>query len=70
MTKDNIAKYMRELKGRMDVPQELLEDIGACETKGEAKRIVKAYRQKQDAPLVEEEITIKKVKAVGKAKKR
>lgn len=61
-----IAKYIRELKGRMEVPQELMNDIEKASTKGEAKRMVKAYLQQKDAPVKEPE---KKVKSGGKAKK-
>lgn len=61
-----IAKYIRELKGRMAVPQELMNDIEKASTKGEAKRTVKAYLQQKDAPVKEPE---KKVKSGGKSKK-
>lgn len=56
---ETIAKYIRELKERMEIPQDLLKEIQEAPTKGEAKRRVKAYLQQKE----------KKVEPVGKAKK-
>jgi len=55
-----IAKYIKELKERMEIPQDLLKEIQGSPTKGEAKRRVKAYLKGQE----------KKVEQDGKAKKR
>ena len=55
-----IAKYIKELKERMEIPQDLLKEIQVSPTKGEAKRRVKAYLQGQET----------KVEQDGKAKKR
>ena len=39
-------KWIRELKSRNDVPEEVLNQLESVETKGEAKRIWKEHQKK------------------------